>query len=286
MNNQNRFCVYLHKINDKIVYIGSGTIERVKSKKNRTEQHLDCWNKIDFEIVKDELSKSESFKLEQELLDKLWSSSSLLNRSKTVNKVKRISFKRISELFVYDEGSPTCLFRVSGKNGLTDRVVAGTKTGSNYSRVYFDKKYYGVHRVVYCLCNKIDLDSDLVIDHIDGNNTNNKISNLRLVSHSENMKNKIHKKSNTGIQNLFDDPNYCRYVVSYSENYRVVRTCFSYRRNGARVKQRWYCTKELALSHAISFQKEMIAAGKIILVEHYREQHKSNTDIRISTKDE
>ena len=278
--------MYLHTIDEKIVYVGSGTIERVKTRKNRTKQHLDCWNNIKFKIVKDGLSKIDSFKLEQELLDKLWDSGDLFNKVKTVNTAKHISFNRVSELFVYDESSPTCLFRVTGKNTFTGKVVAGTKTGLNYSRVYFDNKYYSVHRVVYCLCSKIDLSSDLVVDHIDGNNMNNKISNLRLVSHSENMKNKIHKKSNTGIQNIYDDAIRYRYIVSYSENYKPVRTCFIYRDGGSRAKHRWYCTKELALFYATLFQKEMIAAGKIILAEDYREQHKSDTNMRVGIKDE
>lgn len=50
------------------------------------------------------------------------------------------------------------------------------------------KKNYRVHRLVY-LTFKGDIPNDKVIDHIDGNTSNNHISNLRCVSMSENALN-------------------------------------------------------------------------------------------------
>lgn len=56
-----------------------------------------------------------------------------------------------------------------------------------YSRVDLNGKFYSVHRLVYeTYVGEIPEGS--VIDHIDGNRANNNLSNLQLVTQSENMK--------------------------------------------------------------------------------------------------
>ena len=53
------------------------------------------------------------------------------------------------------------------------------------------------HHLVWCWHYQEWPDPDLVIDHINGDNTDNKITNLRLVTHLENHKNKKIASNNT-----------------------------------------------------------------------------------------
>jgi len=53
-----------------------------------------------------------------------------------------------------------------------------------------------------------------IIDHIDGNQTNNKIENLREVTHSQNMLNqKLYKNSKTGYKNITFQKQNKKFVV-------------------------------------------------------------------------
>lgn len=110
----------------------------------------------------------------------------------------------INELYVYDETSPTCLRWAvdiysgrwkSLKNvGIGD--VAGGLGNSGYYQVRKERKLQLVHRVIWELhCGPIE--QGKFIDHIDGDRTKNKLSNLRLVSRSGNARNCTPRHDNT-----------------------------------------------------------------------------------------
>ena len=65
------------------------------------------------------------------------------------------------------------------------RKIAFTKDG--------DRKYYWVHRLVWEAFYG-PIPEGMEIDHIDGNPSNNSLSNLRAVDHKTNMNNPITKK--------------------------------------------------------------------------------------------
>jgi hypothetical protein len=68
------------------------------------------------------------------------------------------------------------------------------KANSGYIRIGINKKNYLLHRLIYKYHNEdfdiTDNSSKNQIDHFDINPTNNKIENLRIVNHSQNMRNK------------------------------------------------------------------------------------------------
>lgn len=104
--------------------------------------------------------------------------------------------KDLSALFVYSESSPTGLIwknhpYYKSKNG----KVAGTKESHGYWQVMVDYKYIPCHRVVWVI-HYGEIPAGLEIDHIDRNRRNNKLSNLRLVTRSQNMANKSMQKNN------------------------------------------------------------------------------------------
>lgn len=62
---------------------------------------------------------------------------------------------------------------------------------TGYYRIYVNGKQKYYHRVLWEKnCGKIP--KNMCIDHIDGNTLNNELSNLRLVTHKQNHKNKKH----------------------------------------------------------------------------------------------
>lgn len=71
------------------------------------------------------------------------------------------------------------------KNNNTNRLLY-LDENQKYIRVSLLKKYYYLHRLVYCVFhNDFDLDG-YVIDHIDGNPRNNNLSNLQKITQQEN----------------------------------------------------------------------------------------------------
>jgi hypothetical protein len=97
------------------------------------------------------------------------------------------SKERLLELFEYKDG---ILFNRTTRNPGSmkgSRVWAKRRVG--YIQTAIDYKKYYVHRLVWIMHNG-DIEEDLVIDHIDGNPSNNRIDNLRVVTLQENQFNK------------------------------------------------------------------------------------------------
>jgi len=76
------------------------------------------------------------------------------------------------------------LFRANGKE------VEAMPDKRGYCRVKCGGKNYLLHRLVFCLHNKVDVPTHLSVDHIDRNPSNNAPENLRLLSNEENSLNK------------------------------------------------------------------------------------------------
>ncbi|AHI60499.1 HNH endonuclease [Escherichia phage bV_EcoS_AHP24] len=116
--------------------------------------------------------------------------------------------------FYYSEGlifwkvKPSRVIRVGWEAGRVE------KTG--YKRVGLDKKIYFVHRVVWEMFNG-PIPKGMQVDHINHDNGDDRIENLRLVTCSDNNKNKsIGKNSTTGVQGV----TFCKRMNKYKASVR------------------------------------------------------------------
>lgn len=67
----------------------------------------------------------------------------------------------------------------------------GSLCSNGYRQICINDKMEMAHRVVYEVCTGIKIGEDFEVDHIDTDRQNNSISNLRVVTRSENVKNAI-----------------------------------------------------------------------------------------------
>ncbi|WP_368897741.1 HNH endonuclease, partial [Morganella morganii] len=94
------------------------------------------------------------------------------------------------------------------KVDMTNRVKAGMAAGTvdafGYVRIVLRNKNYKAHRLAWAVM--FGEFPELDIDHINGNKSDNRISNLRLATHQENMRNRKMPKTNTsGVKGVYWD---------------------------------------------------------------------------------
>ena len=91
------------------------------------------------------------------------------------------SLEELKEYLSYDPDSGLLTWIKTGKE-------AGCKCPRGYKRVVFKNRCYYVHRVVWVFSNSRW--PELSIDHINGNKSDNRLVNLREVSHKVNCQNR------------------------------------------------------------------------------------------------
>ena len=110
--------------------------------------------------------------------------------------IKLPSQKEIKELFDYNTNSGE-LIRIK-RTARRTKVgeVAGSFSSNGYSNVTIAGIKYQSHRIIYKLYYG-DFNENFEIDHIDHDRSNNRIENLRAVTHKVNCKNRKLSKNNT-----------------------------------------------------------------------------------------
>lgn len=118
-----------------------------------------------------------------------------------------IDVLEVSELVEYaPEYESGLKWKAKGKRGLGRQYVIGAMAGKphkdfGYFYVHIKGKKYRTHRVV-CALHGLDV-LNMQVDHIDGDRSNNRIENLRVVGQIENGRNQKMKSTNkTGFVGL------------------------------------------------------------------------------------
>ncbi|ELY4545837.1 HNH endonuclease [Cronobacter sakazakii] len=81
--------------------------------------------------------------------------------------------------------------------------ILGVKTDTGYLRVFFKGKNVRVHRIIWVLKHG-EIPPSFVVDHIDGDKLNNRISNLRLCTQNQNTLNRrMHSNNSSGLKGVY-----------------------------------------------------------------------------------
>ncbi len=124
-----------------------------------------------------------------------------------------ITQKRLHDLFEYREDG-NLIWKVSLNRRIKIGDVAGSRNNLGYKRTQIENKEYGVHRMIF-LYHHGYLTPGMEIDHIDGKRANNRIENLREVTHAQNLLNSKTASNNTsGIKGVYSHSN--KWVVKLS----------------------------------------------------------------------
>jgi hypothetical protein len=107
---------------------------------------------------------------------------------------------RLSELLDYDPDTGVFVWKVSMR-GVAKGAVAGCLEKNRYIRISVDKTLYHAHRLAWFYVNG-EWPSD-VVDHINGNKSDNRIDNLQAVSQKVNVrKHKLFNTNTSGVSGV------------------------------------------------------------------------------------
>ena len=114
--------------------------------------------------------------------------------------MKTASIARLHELFIYDPDTGVLTNRINRRRARAGEE-AGNLRSDGYRNVILDYVTFKVHRVVWAM--HFGVWPSGLLDHVDGNPSNNRISNLRPATHVQNMRNRRKHKNNTsGIKGV------------------------------------------------------------------------------------
>lgn len=162
------------------------------------------------------------------------------------------------EEFLYlDETSPSGLRWRKLPSKFTSRVkvndVAGYCNSDGYWKIVVNKSNCSAHRIIYEMAHSVRLKSTDLIDHIDGNRSNNCLSNLSISDDFKNAQNKQKHKNNTsGVTGVhrreYQNSNWNSWIAQYYEDGKLRTKAFNINRLG----------EDAAFDAACSFREEII----------------------------
>lgn len=108
-----------------------------------------------------------------------------------------ITQERLKELLIFNDDSGVFTRKVTTSPRSLKSSIAGSLNNDGYIRVRVDCIRYQAHRLVWLYARGIWPDK---IDHINGDRSDNRLVNLRSVTHEQNQKNrKIGKNNKSGM---------------------------------------------------------------------------------------
>lgn len=149
------------------------------------------------------------------------------------------------DVFQIDRNSPSGVsWNINGNNKVKGKPC-GWKSDTGHWKCEYKNKSISLHRVVFYLANGY-VDSNMVVDHIDQNPSNNVIENLRIISPKENFRNK--KKGSNNVSGVNGVHEIHKFVATWSEDGKAKSKDFRVSDYGV----------ELAKEMAIKFRENKI----------------------------
>lgn len=109
--------------------------------------------------------------------------------------LSHVTSERLKEILDYEAETGKLIWKVTRNQFVHKGDTAGSVRKDGYLDVCFDGKHYLAHRLIWCYFHGSW--SKKYIDHIDGDRLNNRITNLREVSKSQNGFNRPKTKANS-----------------------------------------------------------------------------------------
>jgi len=118
---------------------------------------------------------------------------------------------RLLEAVVYEPATGVFTARVCRK-GVSIGSVLGTSQSAGYQIIMLDKVAYLAHRLAWLYVHGEWPDCE--VDHVNGNRSDNRISNLRLATPTQNRMNGARRRDNaTGFRGVHFEPRRKKYVA-------------------------------------------------------------------------
>jgi hypothetical protein len=127
--------------------------------------------------------------------------------------------EQFNTLFEYKDGA--LFWKVDRKSNKLKGKPVGAINGKGYFETKLNGKSFKVHRIIYAMHHGYLPE---VVDHIDGNRTNNRIDNLRVATPGENKYNqKVYKNNTSGAKGIFWNEKHKKWRTQI--NYSGKRKC-------------------------------------------------------------
>ncbi len=134
------------------------------------------------------------------------------------------------------------------------RLLSGRIDCYGYKQVNLNKKSFRVHRLVaITFIPNPEFKED--VNHINHNKLDNRVQNLRWVSHSENMMNKsVQKNNKLGLKGIYEEETH--YRAQISKNKKQISKSFPKTEKGLEEAKTWRKEKEKELFGEFNFKND------------------------------
>lgn len=271
--NPNRFYIYIHTVKEEfeidgkvypvgaVVYVGSGSGGRFNNIKDRSDTHKVFWDKLNKVIIQSGIDFENKIRIENEWIETYWDTGYLFNKVRVNRPVKDLDYDLFCEYLYVDESSPSGLrWKKKVRYDLPVGSVAGRfrHDKDGYWYVKLRQKMYIAQRVVMTMAQGYPVPNDMLVNHKDGNRSNNSVENLEVVTFSENCRKKTNKKiSSTGIEHLHWSVQHGYWVVKFNLNFKLFSKVFSVKRfakeNGLSFEE----AKEIKKKEALAYLEQL-----------------------------